>query len=63
MSEISARRDLEDPAVVRIFVRVVNAGAQAVETTLQLRLNGELAQIRPITLPPASPTSRPPADT
>jgi hypothetical protein len=51
---ISARRDLEDPAVVRVFARVMNAGARAVETALELRLDGELSQIRPVSVPAAT---------
>lgn len=39
---VSARRDHEDPAIARIFVRVQNAGAEPVSATLQLRIGGNL---------------------
>ncbi len=48
---MSARRDHEDPVVARIFVRVQNAGAEPVQTTLQLRVGGDLVDTRAIEAP------------
>lgn len=51
---ISARRDYEDPVLLRVFVRVQNASGSGRETTLELRVDGELESIRGVRVPGAS---------
>lgn len=51
---LSARRDYEDPSVLRVFARVANAGAAPVETSLSLALDGRIVQRRAITVPAAA---------
>lgn len=48
---INARRDLNDPALVRLFVRVQNAAPTTAETTLQLRIGDEPVTAKTITVP------------
>ncbi len=47
---LSARRDHEDPQVLRVFARVANAGAREVETIAELRIDGESADARPVAI-------------
>jgi hypothetical protein len=55
---ISARRDAQDPAVVRVFVDVLNAGGAAIGAPLALSIGGEVVQRRVLDLP-ASAASGP----
>ncbi len=48
---VAARRDLDDPAVVRVFVRVENAGLAEVEAGVSLRVNDEPAGVRTVRVP------------
>jgi len=50
---IGARRDLEDPTIVDLFVRVANAGDEARRTTLTLRLDEAVEATRGLDIPPA----------
>ncbi|MEM0914244.1 MAG: VWA domain-containing protein, partial [Planctomycetota bacterium] len=50
----SARRDFDKPQIVQAFARVANYGPEAVETTVELRVAGDLLRVEPIELPPAS---------
>lgn len=54
---ISARRDDEAPAVVRVFARVQNAGAAPVNATLELRVDGKVVQVKGLIVPAASADS------
>lgn len=47
---LSARRDYDDPASLRLFVRVQSALARPVETALELSFDGEAVETRPISL-------------
>ncbi|TVQ31678.1 MAG: VWA domain-containing protein [Phycisphaeraceae bacterium] len=51
---MSARRDYEDPGVVRLFARLQNAGADPVEASVRLTLDGEPIGVRTIRVPGAS---------
>jgi hypothetical protein len=46
----SARRDAEQPGLVRLFTRVVNASDAAIEAALSVTLNGVPIQRRPISV-------------
>lgn len=48
---LSAKRDYDDPAIVRVFVRVRNASSSPLQTTLQLRLDDQLVDAKPLTIP------------
>src|SRR5690606_5964592 len=51
ITAISARRDYEDPGLVRIFVRLVNANPHAVAAPLALAFNGEVIERKALTVP------------
>jgi uncharacterized protein YegL len=53
----SARRDAEDPGVVRLFVDVLNTNAGTVAAPLTLSVNGEVAQRRALEMPGATPAA------
>jgi hypothetical protein len=50
---ISARRDFEDPATVRVFARVINSAEARVNTQLVLSLGGRVLERRAIEVPAA----------
>ncbi len=54
ITAFSARRDYEDPSRVLVFARLVNAGPQPVRTTATLRIDGEPAEVRTVSLAGAS---------
>lgn len=58
---LSARRDFEDPGIVRLFARIQNAATRAHTSSLSLALNGVEVERRAISVPPtvalASPAS------
>jgi hypothetical protein len=54
IAAISARRDYQDPATVRLFARVVNAGPEAVATVLTLSVDGAVVDRRPLEVPASS---------
>lgn len=58
---VAARRDYEDPAAVRVFARLQNAGPNPVATGVVLRLDGEVLQRRAVTVPGAEPSAQPDA--
>lgn len=51
---LSARRDMDDPAKVRLFARVQNTSRSPVTTTITLRLDDTPLRTREITIPPRS---------
>lgn len=51
---LAARRDYEDPARVRVLVRVLNAEAKTRTAVLSLSVNGELVERRPLAMPGAT---------
>lgn len=51
ITAISARRDTETPSLVRLFVRVQNASASPLSTTLRLTLNGQPVSTKQFTVP------------
>jgi len=59
ITSISARRDDADPATLRVFVRVQNAGSQPRSAALALSLNAETVQRRTIQVPEASSEGTP----
>ncbi len=48
---MSARRDLDDPSLVRIFARVINAGADQISTPITLRIDDESIESRRVVVP------------
>ncbi|MDX2118323.1 MAG: VWA domain-containing protein [Planctomycetota bacterium] len=54
LAALATRRDDADPTKVRVFVRVVNAGAAPRATTLTLALNGTVLERRAVTVPARS---------
>ncbi|MEO0586373.1 MAG: VWA domain-containing protein, partial [Planctomycetota bacterium] len=46
----SARRDFDKPQIVQAFGRLVNYGPEAVQTTVELRLDGQLLRVEPVEL-------------
>jgi von Willebrand factor type A domain len=48
---MSARRDLDDPSLVRIFARVANAGADQISTPITLRIDDEPIESRRVVVP------------
>lgn len=48
---LAARRDADNPSLIRVFARVANTNAQEINTVLSCKLNDEAAQIRSINLP------------
>lgn len=48
---IAAQRDVDEPAKVRLFVRVQNASANAVRTAITLNVNGEASGVKPVEVP------------
>ena len=54
---IGARRDADNPALARIFVRVQNSGEKPIQTTLTCTADGDPVGLLPITIPAASVTS------
>lgn len=55
---LSARRDYEDPSVVRVFARLVSTLPDKTPATVNLTLDGETVEIRPLTVPPVQPDGR-----
>lgn len=51
---LSARRENDDPATLRLFIRIANAAAQAEETTLRISFAGRTPEIVPLTVPGAA---------
>lgn len=51
---LSARRDYRDPATVRLFVRVINAGTEAAAAAITLSLDGRTVDRRPVDVPGSS---------
>ncbi len=51
---IGARRDADNPAIARVFVRVINTSGNAIETTLSCTVDGEPAGLLPLTVPAAT---------
>lgn len=49
----SARRDYDDPAVLRVFVRIQNAGPNPIETLLSVRHAGEPVEGQTVSIPGA----------
>lgn len=58
IAALATRRDDADPTKVRVFVRVVNAGAAARATTLTLALSGTVLERRAVTIPARSAPAR-----
>lgn len=54
IAALSARRDYQDPATVRLFARIVNAGPEALATVLTLRVDGQIIDRRPLEVPPST---------
>jgi hypothetical protein len=52
---LSARRDAQDPGMVRVFVDVLNTNAVQVPAPLSLSVNGEVVQRRAMDVPAAMP--------
>lgn len=50
---LSATRDYEDPAVLRVFARIHNARMQETSTGVTLRMRGEPVERRAVTIPAA----------
>ncbi len=48
---LNARRDYEDPALVRVFARIVNASAEAKSTQVSISVDGRVAERRAVTIP------------
>lgn len=64
---LSARRDYQDPLLVRVFARVLNAGVASRTSVLTLSLNGRVVERRAIdvpgaTTPPSAATGAPPVN-
>ncbi|MFG0273807.1 MAG: hypothetical protein ACF8QF_01990, partial [Phycisphaerales bacterium] len=53
VAQLSARRDYEDPALVRVFTRLVNAGPRAVETAITLRAGADALRAETVFVPPS----------
>lgn len=53
---IGARRDADNPALARVFVRVQNSGEKPIQTTLTCTADGDPAGLLPLTIPAASIT-------
>ncbi|HYE03621.1 MAG TPA: VWA domain-containing protein [Phycisphaerales bacterium] len=51
ITALSARRDPENPAILRVFARLVNAGSAPAEASAQITVDGRLAQARLVTVP------------
>ncbi len=51
IAAMSARRDIDDPALVRVFVRIVNAGARGREVGILLTLDGESIDAATVDVP------------
>lgn len=51
---LSARRENDDPATLRLFARIASAAPQPEETTLRVSFAGRPPQLLPITVPAAS---------
>lgn len=51
---ISARRDYDDPARVRVFIRAANAGAAAVRVPVTVTLSGSVVDRRVLEIPGAA---------
>lgn len=51
---LNARRDYEDPAIVRVFARVINASAEAKSTQVSISVDGRVAERRAVTIPKGS---------
>ncbi len=54
---IGARRDAENPALARVFVRVQNSGDKPIQTTLTCTADGDPVGLLPLSIPAASVTS------
>ena len=49
---LAARRDVDQPQTVRVFVRLANYGPDEVETNLTLRVDGEVVNVAAVAVPP-----------
>jgi hypothetical protein len=49
---LAARRDYEDPALVRVFARILNAGSAPVTVVVTISLDGRIADRATVELPP-----------
>jgi hypothetical protein len=54
IAQLSARRDYDDPALVRVFTRLVNAGERGVETAITLRAGADPLRAETVFVPPAT---------
>ncbi len=54
---IGARRDADNPALARVFVRVQNSGDKPIQTTLTCTADGDSVGLLPLTISAASVTS------
>lgn len=54
IASFSARRDFDRPEIVQVFARLVNFANQPAQANVQLRVDGELARVEPVTLPVAT---------
>ncbi len=51
---LSAKRDYEDPSLVRLFFRLQSVATESLEIPLRILVNGEPSVARTLTLPPAA---------
>lgn len=52
---LSARRDFDKPQIVQVFARLANFSDEPLETDLRLTVDGKLARVESVELPPAAP--------
>lgn len=57
IAAFAARREWDDPASTRIFVRVINAGTAPVTAALSLTLDGQEIDRRALTVPGSAPSA------
>ncbi len=55
IAALSARREYDNPALVRVFARLVGDAPQAVRVLVECRVDGELARTKSVELPGADP--------
>jgi hypothetical protein len=51
---LSARRDFEDPATVRVFARVISTLPRELAVSVRFELDGETTDLQSVTIPPAA---------
>jgi hypothetical protein len=59
ITSFSARRDIDDPARVVLFARLINTAGEPVEPVLTLRVDGRAVTARQVTVPGAALTGEP----